>query len=143
MIKFKNRAQFNLNLDRFGDVDVPEQHLLLQKKVAIDFLTRVVQRNPVGNPSLRSSPPPPGYVGGRSRGNWQVSFSNPNDEETGVIDPSGSTAISSGTATIVGLSQPFSVIWIFNNVPYILRLENGWSQQAPAGMVAVTLAEFS
>lgn len=30
-------------------------------------------------------------------------------------------------------------IWISNNAPYIERLEHGWSQKAPAGMVRVTL----
>lgn len=33
-------------------------------------------------------------------------------------------------------------IYIANGLPYILRLENGWSKQAPAGMVAITLAEL-
>jgi len=33
-------------------------------------------------------------------------------------------------------------IFIVNGLPYINRLENGWSQQAPNGMVAITLAEL-
>jgi hypothetical protein len=49
---------------------------------------------------------------GRARGNWQVEF-NGTQEAT-----------------------------IYNNLPYIERLENGWSQQAPAGFVRVTLSEF-
>ena len=34
------------------------------------------------------------------------------------------------------------VFYLVNNLPYIRRLEQGWSQQAPAGMVAVTVSEF-
>ncbi|MEE4465532.1 hypothetical protein V2S84_25980, partial [Azotobacter chroococcum] len=47
------------------------------KKVGIDMLAKIVDRSPVGNPSLWQSPPPPGYVGGRFRGNWQVTFNAP------------------------------------------------------------------
>jgi hypothetical protein len=33
-------------------------------------------------------------------------------------------------------------IYIQNNLPYAMRLENGWSKQAPAGMIAITLNEL-
>ena len=31
---------------------------------------------------------------------------------------------------------------IYNNLPYIERLENGWSNQAPTGMIALSFKEF-
>ncbi len=31
---------------------------------------------------------------------------------------------------------------LFSNIPYIERLEDGWSQQAPIGMVKVTVANW-
>lgn len=31
---------------------------------------------------------------------------------------------------------------IENDMPYILKLEHGWSQQAPYGMAALTIAEL-
>jgi len=34
------------------------------------------------------------------------------------------------------------VIYLTNNLPYAQRLEEGYSQQAPAGMVALTIQEF-
>jgi len=34
-------------------------------------------------------------------------------------------------------------IYIYNNVPYIRKLEDGSSKQAPSGMVALSLAKFS
>ena len=33
-------------------------------------------------------------------------------------------------------------LYITNNLPYAKRIEDGYSQQAPAGMVKVTIAEF-
>ncbi len=34
------------------------------------------------------------------------------------------------------------VIYLANSLPYIRRLEYGWSKQAPAGMVRGTVGEF-
>ncbi|VEB42983.1 Uncharacterised protein [Chromobacterium violaceum] len=33
--------------------------------------------------------------------------------------------------------------WLVNPMPYAVKLEYGWSKQAPAGMVRLTLAEIS
>lgn len=33
-------------------------------------------------------------------------------------------------------------LFITNNLPYAKRIEDGYSKQAPAGMVKVTIAEF-
>jgi hypothetical protein len=38
-------------------------------------------------------------------------------------------------------AQPYGVITLFNNVKYIRNLEDGSSQQAPLGMVKVSIAE--
>ncbi len=37
--------------------------------------------------------------------------------------------------------RPGDTIWISNNLPYIVKLEEGHSQQAPQGMVALSIAE--
>jgi hypothetical protein len=34
-------------------------------------------------------------------------------------------------------------IWMFNNVPYAERIENGWSQQAPGGVYGLALVEIT
>ena len=34
-------------------------------------------------------------------------------------------------------------IYLFNNVPYAERIENGWSKQAPLGVYRVALQEFT
>lgn len=40
-----------------------------------------------------------------------------------------------------GTSAPGTTQWIYNNVPYILKLEYGSSRQAPEGMARITAAE--
>jgi hypothetical protein len=34
------------------------------------------------------------------------------------------------------------VIYLQNSLPYALRLENGWSKQAPGGVLALTVNEL-
>ncbi|TKD43805.1 hypothetical protein [Azotobacter chroococcum] len=113
------------------------------KKVGIDILTSVINRSPVGNPSLwkvnatakeyneavmsynaelRTSPEnltrngrlkrglkvndsmeyvmPAGYVGGRFRGNWQVTFNAEAVGETGRIDPESNQTLNAGVAVL-------------------------------------------
>lgn len=81
------------------------------------------------------------YVGGRFRGNWQVSF---NTAKTGTlerIDPNGSASKGDGTALIQGFTTSVGSIWIMNNLPYAQALEYGHSSQAPAGMVRISTLE--
>lgn len=85
---------------------------------------------------------PAGYVGGHFRRNWHYSI----DAATGTRelkgrDKEGGRALGEVTAAV-----PAQVLghrhFIQNNLPYARRLENGWSKQAPIGMVAITLVEF-
>ncbi|KGU87202.1 hypothetical protein [Pseudomonas mediterranea] len=83
------------------------------------------------------------YVGGRFRGNWQVSFETAKEGTLEQIDPSGSLSKRQGTATIQTFSLGVGSIWLINNLPYGHRLEyEGWSTQAPAGMVRISVTEF-
>jgi hypothetical protein len=151
-LRFKNQIAFNRALDEFTEDLVPEQHVRLQKKIAIDLFSAIIEKNPVGNPSLwaeSSLPAPKGYVGGRSRANWQISITPPPDGDgTDDVDEGAVTGAPVDPSQLAdGLGAMASAefggtIWIFNNVVYIKRLEDGWSQQAPAGMVAISLAEF-
>lgn len=112
------------------------------RKVALDMLSSIVQKTPVGNPKNWSSPPPPDYVGGRARGSWAVGL--------GAVSLTATSTDKNGAATIVRAASALmswggdQVIYITSNLPYIRRLEYGWSQsQAPNGMVRVTVAEFN
>lgn len=86
---------------------------------------------------------PPGYTGGRFRGNWQVTFDTPADGETGRIDKSGRMTVSMGNYVLEHFKVGMSAIYFTNNVPYAYSLEMGHSKQAPNGMVAITAQNVS
>ncbi len=84
---------------------------------------------------------------GRARSNWQV---NLNSAADGSIEPyapgkSGSTAGTNAQAAldqgkqVIGTAQPTQAIHITNNLPYIGRLNDGSSAQAPAGFVQTAI----
>lgn len=144
-LSFRNKKAFDLALDEFTEKTIPNQHLLVQKKIAIDLLSRIIEKTPVGNPDLwaeSSLPPPKGYVGGRARANWQISTTTPGSSDIDAIDKTGDATEAAGL-TKVAAAKAGGTIWIYNNLRYIKRLEDGHSRkQAPLGMVAVSLAEI-
>lgn len=74
---------------------------------------------------------------GRARGNWQVELNAPAVGATDNVSPSGREAIEQGKATIAGYKggTKEAAVHITNNLPYIGRLNEGHSAQAPAGFV--------
>jgi len=101
------------------------------------ILRNLVAGSPVGNPDLWQNPPPPGYVGGHFRRNWQVSVGGFIDSELEGEDNTGATTLAAGKAKIDGFvrSGGGANLVIQNNVPYANRLAQGWSRQAAAGWV--------
>ena len=85
---------------------------------------------------------PPGYTGGRFRGNWQVSFDQLARGETGRIDKAGHETIAAGNLVLEQFKVGTTAVYFCNNVPYAYPLEMGHSSQAPGGMVRITAAEF-
>lgn len=112
------------------------------RKVGIDMLAKVVDRSPVGNPDLWKGGGPEGYVGGRFRGNWQVTFGAPARDAIERVDASGSATNAAGAAVLASYRSGISSIWLANNVPYSYSLEMGHSSQAPLGVAGVTATEF-
>lgn len=120
-------TRFNAEVSEFVRRIPLKDLVAFHKKIALEVLRRVVLRTPVDT--------------GRARGNWQTSIGMPAEGEIGTTDPTGASALAQGQAVLAAL-PPFSVVYINNGVPYIEALEGGWSRQAPAGMVAITLAEM-
>ena len=106
--------------------------------VAIECFGGVIMGTPVGNPSLWQAPAPPGYTGGTARANWQLTNGAPAQGEVAATD-SGTATRSAVTSEIPRL-QYTGKFTLANNLPYIERLENGWSTQAPQGMVKLNVA---
>lgn len=94
------------------------------RKVALDVLNQLGEMSPVDT--------------GRFRGNWMLAINSPdlsNDAEPGRdIRAPGEAALT--TYRLGGK------IFITNNLPYAFRLEYGWSNQAPNGMVRLTIASY-
>lgn len=75
--------------------------------------------------------------------NWQVGVGRPvsAEIEAHVRGEAGSTADASAAVALAnGLGQirrakPGQPVYLSNLVPYIRRLNNGWSKQAPAGFI--------
>nr|WP_188117429.1 hypothetical protein [Pseudomonas lundensis] len=84
---------------------------------------------------------PAGYVGGRFRGNWMFNIGTPDSATTEEVDPNGVKSM----ARIVGGAIEFKAgdtCFITNSLGYAIPLEFGHSNQAPGGMVRVTVACF-
>lgn len=78
---------------------------------------------------------------GRFRGNWQYGTDAINTSISGADDKSGRTSLNRIQAGVRGW-VPGQTMYLTNSLPYAQRLESGWSGQAPAGMVKVTIANF-
>ena len=80
---------------------------------------------------------------GRARANWIASVGSPTSLQLNSTDPGGSQAISQGLNTVQQWSIGEGSIFFTNSLPYIQRLDDGWSDQAPAGMTAAALQAAS
>lgn len=91
--------------------------------IAMAMLNEIVLRSPVDT--------------GRFRGNNIVSVGSPVYTSTVNVDPTGAETINQGLSAMTGL-EPFTQVFIQNNLPYAVPLEDGHSKQAPAGIYAVS-----
>lgn len=133
-------STFALDLAKFADkvkgrADQVTGNVVAQIAAALD------RRSPVGDATYWKSKPPKGYVGGRFRGNWQLGVGDVPVGETRRIDPSGAATLGAIIAEIPTQAAG-KVYWLANNVPYARRIEEGWSRQAPQGLVGRTAIEF-
>lgn len=100
---------------------------LVVRQVTIKLFSQVILASPVDT--------------GRFRMNWQTTDDAPAGGILDTDDTSGSRAISRATQFVQG-SVKWDQFHLTNNLPYAERLEYGWSQQAPQGMVRVTVSRF-
>lgn len=133
-------SRFFTDLKAFADKTKVNMNAIVYKTV-LDIGTRIVMRSPVGDGNAWKHKPPKGYVGGRFRGNWQYGDGAIPNGIVRTIDASGQLSIGRITA---GLKPDAAgrVHYLVNKLPYAMPLETGWSKQAPAGMVDVTVREF-
>lgn len=78
---------------------------------------------------------------GRARGNWQVSTDKPIVGEISREDASG-RAVMAEVEAEVKKSDGDAPLFLSNSLPYIQKLEEGGSKQAPEGMVRRNVVRF-
>jgi hypothetical protein len=95
---------------------VEEQLAQRVRVIAMAMLNEIVLRSPVDT--------------GRFRGNNIVSVGAPVYTASPDVDPTGAATIQKGLNAMSGL-EPYTQVFIQNNLPYAQALENGHSKQAP------------
>ena len=112
---------FELQLRAFADKAKGNADAAV-REVVLEVGRRLVIRSPVDT--------------GRFRSNWFY----------GVDAPPSESTLGVGSAEVHGdipAKAAGHVHYVVNNLPYAWRLENGYSKQAPAGMVGLTVVEFA
>lgn len=101
---------------------------LALRKISLEIFSRIVLKSPVDT--------------GRFRGNWQVSIGSTPNGTLELDDRNGTATITQAAASLMGVNAG-DIVYLANNLPYAMRLEEGYSLQAPQGMVSLTVQEFS
>lgn len=96
--------------------DVGKEKERLVRAFAFDLYGNIIKGTPVDT--------------GRARANWNMTNDTPNFSTTESTSPRFGTGISGD-----------KVIYIANGLPYINRLDAGYSSQAPNGIIAPAIAK--
>jgi hypothetical protein len=115
---------FELDITKFAEA-TKQSVETVSKKVIFKLNELVVLRTPVDT--------------GRARGGWVASIDRPSEMDK-PLDKSGFGTVSEANNTAdksIG-----RIYWLTNNVVYIRSLEYGRSNQAPQGMVRLSLQEI-
>lgn len=99
----------------------------VMRQVSIKLFSAIIKASPVDT--------------GRFRMNWMASGGTPAFGVTDATDKSGNIAIGNATSFVLKAAD-WHEFTLTNNLPYAQRLEYGWSQQAPAGMVRTNVSRF-
>lgn len=94
-----------------------------QRRLTIEMLEQIMIRAPVDT--------------GRFKANNLVSVGEPVYYSVNRYDKDGNETLALGEAALAAL-EPYSVVYIQNNLIYAVPLEDGHSGQAPAGVYGVS-----
>lgn len=99
----------------------------VMRQVSIKLFSAIIKASPVDT--------------GRFRMNWMASGGTPATGTTDATDKSGNIATGNATSFVLKATD-WREFTLTNNLPYAQRLEYGWSQQAPQGMVRTNVSRF-
>lgn len=102
--------------------DIAKKHRLICLRLALDIDSRLVLATPVKD--------------GRARSNWLASIESPRRDQVEIRSAEETIAEAVG---VVDKAPQFPLIYITNNLPYIQRLNEGSSKQAPAAFVETAI----
>lgn len=122
-------ANLNKLCERAGD-----KAALVVRRAALELQSGMIERTPVDT--------------GRAKGSWQVGIGMVNTATTtrtdttplGEKDDAGAAL---AAEVVLNTWKPGQKIFLTLSLPYAKRLENGWSKQAPSGMVRLTVQAYS
>lgn len=110
----------------------------------LSMYKKIIDRTPVGNPALWHPPYwPKDYTPGKLKASWSISFNNSQRDTSGQFASSEQITGNNGLSLKIENLNSTKTIAISNNQPYAQRVENGWSTQAPTGMMKITVAEYT
>lgn len=115
-------ADLNKLCERAGD-----KAALVVRRAALELQSGMIEKSPVDT--------------GRFRSNFQCGIGAMNTDTSAAPEKSGSSALGRTETTLQGW-KPGQTIWLTNSLPYAARIERGWSQQAPTGVVRLTVQDY-
>lgn len=107
-----------------------KKNLSMHKAIAMTAIrlgTNIIERTPIDT--------------GRAKGNWLPAYGSADTDTSESRTASEAIAALSVKFTVAEVGRNSS-IFITNSLPYVNRLEYGYSKQAPNGMVRLSVAEF-
>jgi len=108
--------------------EVARDHRLITIKIALDIDQRLVLKTPVDE--------------GTARANWIASLGAAIFTPIESSDKGGGTTIAKA-ASVFGAAPNYPVLYITNNMPYIRKLNDGSSIQAPKNFFEQSVAEIT
>lgn len=148
----KDAKSWKLEIDEFMEEEVVGRAVEVQQTIMQDALIKVVDKTPRGNRArwkrnierLQKGLKgllPKGYVGGHAVKNWQITINRRPTNEVQGTDAGGNDTVSNGMQRVRQIDEP-CIAYLSNLLPYMDRLEGGWSKSARNGIVGPTVREL-
>lgn len=109
---------------RKGQARVTGEMAAKIEEASVELFSRIIMASPVDT--------------GAFKGNWQTGFDEVPSGPIDRKDKTGAAAIAEARRE-AGRFQITGKLYLVNSLPYASRIEHGWSQQAPTGLVAVNV----
>lgn len=121
-------ANLNALCQRAGD-----KAELVVRKTALELQSGMIEKTAVDT--------------GRAKGSWMVgigamNMSTTDRKDTSPLGRKDSAGAILAAGQVLEGWKPGQSIWLTLSLPYARRLEEGWSQQAPSGMVRLTVQAY-